>query len=71
VAFLVAFHASEIAESAVNALVSRRFVKKQQMRWSPLGAQHLLNIRTQVVNGEYTPALRKSAAKAPLYSFTA
>ncbi len=42
---------SAIARSAVNAVVSRRLVKKQQMRWAPPGAQHLLNIRTQVLTG--------------------
>jgi hypothetical protein len=33
-------------ESAVNQIVSRRFVKKQQMRWTERGGHHLLQIRT-------------------------
>jgi hypothetical protein len=40
-------------ESAINQVVSKRFVKKQQMRWSPRGAHLLLQVRTQVLNGEY------------------
>lgn len=41
---------SAMAESAVNQIVSRRFVKKQQMRWTRQGAHLLLQIRTQVLN---------------------
>jgi len=37
-------------ESAVNHVVSKRMVKKQQMRWSERGAHHLLQVRTQVLN---------------------
>ena len=39
-------------ESAVNQVVAKRFVKKQQMRWTPRGAHMLLQVRTQVLNGE-------------------
>jgi hypothetical protein len=38
------------AESAVNQVVSKRFVKKQQMRWTEAGAHLLLQVRTQVLN---------------------
>jgi predicted transcriptional regulator len=38
------------AESAVNQVVSKRMVKKQQMRWSEGGAHNLLQVRTQVLN---------------------
>jgi hypothetical protein len=38
-------------ESTVNSLVNWRMSKKQQMRWSPLGAQHLLHVRTAILNG--------------------
>ena len=38
------------AESAVNQVISKRMVKKQQMRWSPRGAHLLLQIRTRVLN---------------------
>jgi hypothetical protein len=37
-------------ESAVNYVVSKRMVKKQQMRWSEGGAHQLLQVRTQVLN---------------------
>jgi hypothetical protein len=38
-------------ESAVNqVMISKRMVKKQQMRWSPRGAHLLLQIRTRVLN---------------------
>jgi hypothetical protein len=37
-------------ESAVNYVVSKRMVKKQQMCWSERGAHLLLQVRTQVLN---------------------
>jgi hypothetical protein len=40
------------AESAVNQVVSKRMVKKQQMRWSEAGAHNLLQVRTRVLNDE-------------------
>lgn len=43
-------------ESTVNYVVSKRFVKKQQMRWTQRGAHLLLQTRVQVLNGD----LRKS-----------
>ena len=44
--------ASSFAESAVNQVVSKRMVKKQQMRWGERGAHLLLQVRTQVLNGD-------------------
>ncbi len=41
---------SAVAESTVNQIVSRRFVKKQQMRWTRRGAHLLLQIRTRVLD---------------------
>jgi len=41
-----------LAESAVNSLVSKRMVKKQQMRWSRHGAHMLIQVRTAEVYGE-------------------
>src|SRR4051812_24354138 len=46
-------------ESAVNQVVSRRFVKKQQMRWSERGAHLLLQVRTQVLNGTWRSTLSR------------
>ena len=40
------------AEATVNQVISRRMVKKQQMRWSPRGAHLLLQIRTRVLNND-------------------
>jgi hypothetical protein len=42
--------ATGLVESAVNQVVSKRFVKRQQMRWTPTGAHQLLQIRTHVLN---------------------
>jgi hypothetical protein len=39
-------------ESTINQLVAKRFVKKQQMRWTPSGAHLLLQIRVQALNGD-------------------
>ena len=44
---------SGTAESTVNCVISKRFVKKQQMRWSPAGANALLQIRCAVLNDRY------------------
>ena len=43
---------SAIAESAVNQVVSIRMAKKQQMRWSDEGAQHLALLRVADLNGK-------------------
>ena len=40
------------AESTINQVVSKRFVKKQQMRWTRRGAHLLLQIRTKVLNND-------------------
>ena len=39
-------------ESTVNEVISKRFVKKQQMRWTKEGAHQLLQVRIQVLNDE-------------------
>jgi hypothetical protein len=39
-------------ESTVNQVVSKRMVKKQQMRWTPQGAHLLLQVRTRVLNDD-------------------
>jgi hypothetical protein len=41
---------SAVAESSVNQMVSKRFVKKQQMRWAKRGAHLLLQIRTRMLD---------------------
>ena len=44
--------ASGFVESAVNQVVSKRFVKRQQMAWRPRHAHNLLQIRTAVLNNQ-------------------
>ena len=41
---------SSFVESAVNQVVSKRFVKRQQMAWRPALAHALLQVRTAVLN---------------------
>lgn len=40
-----------LAESTVNAVVSKRFAKRQQMQWTPRGAHLLLQARTRTLDG--------------------
>ena len=37
----------------VNQVISKRMVKKQQMRWSKKGAHLLLQVRTKVIDGDW------------------
>jgi hypothetical protein len=46
-------------ESLVNALLSKRFAKKQSMQWTPEGAHLLLQVRTQTLNGGLAAAFRR------------
>jgi len=46
-------------ESTINQVVSRRFVKKQQMHWTLPGAHLLLQTRTKVLNDELEDAFRR------------
>jgi hypothetical protein len=45
-------------ESTINQVVSRRFVKKQQMQWTLRGAHLLLQTRTKVLNDELDGVFR-------------
>ncbi len=45
-------------ESTINQVVSRRFVKKQQMAWTLRGAHLLLQTRTKVLNNELDQVFR-------------
>jgi len=60
-------------ESTVNYVVSKRMVKKQQMRWSQRGAHLLLQVRTQVLNedlrstfGRWYPGMQNPSAEMGL-----
>ena len=46
-------------ESTINQVVSRRFVKKQQMAWTLRGAHLLLQTRTKVLNNELEDVFRR------------
>jgi hypothetical protein len=46
-------------ESTINQVVSRRFVKKQQMQWTLEGAHLLLQTRTKVLNDELEGVFRR------------
>jgi hypothetical protein len=50
---------SSFAESTVNQVVSKRMVKKQQMRWTQRGAHLLLQVRTQALNDDLRPTFER------------
>jgi hypothetical protein len=50
--------ATGFVESAVNQIVSKRFVKKQQMQWTKKGAHLLLQVRTQVLDNRLEETFR-------------
>jgi hypothetical protein len=50
---------SAFVESTVNQVVSKRMVKKQQMRWTPRGAHFLLPVRTRVLNDDLPAVFRR------------
>jgi len=44
---------SAFVEATVNAAISKRFVKKEQMQWSRTGAHLLLQTRTQTLDAPF------------------
>jgi hypothetical protein len=46
-------------ESTVNHVLSKRFVKKQQMRWTQAGAHLLLQVRLQVINQDWQSTFQR------------
>lgn len=63
---------TSFVESTINQVVSKRFVKKQQMQWTPKGAHLLLQTRTKVLNDDldsvfrdWYPKFRPEAASPP------
>jgi hypothetical protein len=46
------------AESAIDQVISKRMVKKQQMQWTPEGAHLLLQVRTAVINEDWEDTFR-------------
>ena len=51
--------ATSFAESTVNLVISKRMVKKQQMRWTERGAHRLLQVRTRVLNEDLRETFRR------------
>ncbi len=51
--------ATGFAESTVNRVISKRFVKKQQIQWTARGAHLLLQTRTKVLNDDLEAAFRR------------
>jgi hypothetical protein len=49
---------TSFTESAVNQVVSKRMVKKQQMQWTPEGAHLLLQVQTDVLNEDWEDMFR-------------
>ena len=47
-----------IQNNRINQVISKRFVKKQQMQWTPKGAHLLLQTRTRVLDDELEAAFR-------------
>jgi hypothetical protein len=50
---------SAFAEATVNAVVSKRFAKKQQMQWTRRGAHLLLQTRTRTLDGTLRPTFER------------
>jgi hypothetical protein len=46
-------------ESTINQVIAERFVKKQQMRWTPRGAHLLLQIRVQALHDDLHAAVER------------
>jgi len=49
---------TSFTESAINQVVSKRMVKRQQMQWTPAGAHLLLQVRIQVLNEDWENTFR-------------
>jgi hypothetical protein len=50
---------TRFVESTVNAVVRKRFGKKQQMQWSKEGAHLLLQTRVQTLNGDLSAIFKR------------
>jgi hypothetical protein len=48
-----------LAESTVNAVISKRFAKRQQMQWTKRGAHLLLQTRARALDGTLRPLFEK------------
>ena len=50
---------SAMAESTVNAVISKHFAKRQQMQWTRRGAHLLLQTRTRALEGTLRPLFER------------
>lgn len=50
---------TSFAESAVDQIISHRFAKRQQMRWTDQGCHNVLQIRTRVINDELRSTVQR------------
>jgi hypothetical protein len=50
---------SAVVESTVNQVISKRLVKRQQMRWSPEGVHLLLQVWTHILNDDLYPTFQR------------
>ena len=50
---------SAMAESTVNAVIGKRFAKRQQMQWTKRGAHLLLQTRTRTLDGTLRPMFER------------
>ena len=64
---------TSFVESAVNQVVSKRMVKRQQMRWTKRGAHLLLQVPTREINQDlrntfchWYPGLEPNTEQRPL-----
>ncbi|RWA47789.1 hypothetical protein AU476_33630 [Cupriavidus sp. UYMSc13B] len=53
---------TDFVESTINRVVGRRMCKDQQMRWSPSGADGLIQVRVALQNREFDEVARQSFA---------
>jgi hypothetical protein len=55
----MAARGTAFVESTINQVVSRRFVKKQQIQWTSRGTHLSLQTRTKVLNNELEGVFRR------------
>lgn len=48
-----------LADNTVNAVISKRFAKRQQMQWTKRGAHLLLRTRTRLLDGTLRPLFER------------
>ena len=56
---------SATAEATVTLVIAKRMVKKQQMRWSPTGAHHMLQVRTRVLDHQLDHDINRWHPRTP------